>query len=81
MSQFVDNHSLAQDLPEYREAIHTLKMNDAHFSRLMEEYEVLDKEIVRIEQGVEHAPDLELDGMKLKRVQLKDELLGLLKKA
>ena len=65
MSQFVDNHSLAQDLPEYREAIHNLKMNNAHFSRILEEYEALDKQIVRAEQGLEHFPDLELDGMKI----------------
>ncbi|NND91856.1 MAG: DUF465 domain-containing protein, partial [Granulosicoccus sp.] len=76
MSKLVDNHSLAQDLPEFREAIHTMKMNNAHFSRLMDEYEALDKHIVRIEQGLEHVQDLELDGMKMKRVQLKDDLLG-----
>jgi uncharacterized protein YdcH (DUF465 family) len=81
MSQFVDNHSLAQDLPEYREAIHNLKMNNAHFSRILEEYETLDKQIVRVEQGLEHLPDLELDGMKMKRVQLKDNLLDQLKQA
>ncbi len=81
MSQYVDNHSLAQDLPEYREAIHSLKMNDAHFSRMLEEYEDLDKKIVRIEQGLEHIPDLELDGLKMERVAMKDNLLDQLKKA
>lgn len=81
MSQYVDNHSLAQDLPEYRDAIHTLKMNDAHFSRLLEEYEELDKKIVRIEQGLEHIPDLELDGLKMERVAMKDNLVVLLKQA
>ncbi len=76
MSQLVDNHPLARDLPEHKEAIHNRKMNDAHFARLMEEYETLDKEIVRIEQGLEHVPDLELDGMKMKRVKMKDDLLS-----
>ena len=75
MSQYVDNHSLAQDLPEYREAIHDLKMNSAHFARILEEYEELDKQIVRTEQGLEHIPDLELDALKLKRVQIKDDLV------
>jgi len=81
MSQLVDNHPLGRDLPEHKDAIHALKMNDAHFARLMEEYEVLDKEIVRIEQGLEHVPDLELDGMKMKRVQMKDDLLAKLQQA
>ena len=78
MSQLVDNHPLARDLPEHKDTIHEKKMNDAHFSRLMEEYETLDKEIVRIEQGLEHIADLELDGMKMKRVKMKDDLLALL---
>lgn len=81
MSQLVDNHPLARDLPEHKGTIHTLKMNDAHFSRLMEEYETLDKSIVRSEQGLEHRDNLELDGMKMKRVQLKDDLLALLQNA
>lgn len=75
MSKYVDNHSLAQDLPELRDAIHQMKGSNAHFSRLLEEYEALDKNIVRAEQGLEHLPDLELDAMKLKRVQLKDNLV------
>lgn len=81
MSQLVDNHPLARDLPEHKDTIHTLKMNDAHFSKIMEEYEVLDKEIVRAEQGVENIADPELDGMKMKRVKMKDELLAMLQKA
>ncbi|ASJ72995.1 YdcH family protein [Granulosicoccus antarcticus] len=81
MSQLVDNHPLARDLPEHKDTIHNLKMNDTHFSKTMEEYEVLDKEIVRAEQGVEHVADLELDGMKMKRVKMKDELLTMLQQA
>ncbi|MGQ7847251.1 YdcH family protein [Granulosicoccus sp. 3-233] len=81
MSQLVDNHPLARDLPEHKQTIHAMKMNDAHFSRIMEEYEALDKEIVRIEQGLEHVPDLELDGMKMKRVKMKDDLLALLQQS
>jgi uncharacterized protein YdcH (DUF465 family) len=81
MSQLVDNHPLAQDLPEYRDAIHNMKMNNAHFSRLMEEYEALDKQIVRAEQGVEYIPDLELDGLKMQRVKLKDDLVSQLQQS
>ncbi|MEE9322598.1 MAG: YdcH family protein [Granulosicoccus sp.] len=80
MSEFVDNHPLARDLPEYKDAIHTLKANDAHFLRLFDEYEALDKSIVRAEQGLEHLPDLDLDELKLKRVQLKDSLVEILRK-
>lgn len=80
MSQHVEKRSLAQDHPEFREVIHEMKMNDAHFARNMGEYEELDKQIVRIEQGHEQCPDLELDAMKLKRVQLKDDLVRQLRR-
>ncbi len=79
MSDFVDHHSLATDLPAFKEAIHNLKINDAHFARLMQEYETLDKKIVRIEQGLEHLPDLELDGLKMERVAMKDTLVSYIK--
>ena len=81
MSNYVDNHPLAQDLPAYKEAIHNLKLNDTHFSRLMEKYEVLDKRIVRIEQGLEHIPELVLDSLKVERVNMKDSLVSYLKSA
>jgi len=75
MSDYVDNHPLSRDLPQYRQAIRDLKMNNKHFSRLLVEYEAIDKKIVRIEQGVEHTDDLELDALKMKRVHLKDDLV------
>lgn len=80
MSEFVDNHPLSRDLPEFKEQIHTLKLNNAHFTKLMQKYESLDKEIVRIEQGVEYQDGLTLDGMKSERVHLKDELVSMLRK-
>ena len=81
MSGLVDNHPLARDIPEYKDQIHKLKLNDAHFSNLMEKYEALDKDIVRAEQGVDNIESLELDGLKMQRVQLKDQLVELLRPA
>jgi len=80
MSGYVDNHPLSRDLPEFRDAIHQLKMNNNHFQKMMTAYESLDKEIVRAEQGVEHIDDLDLDDMKIRRVSLKDELTDMLRK-
>ena len=81
MSLLVDNHPLARDLPQDKDTIHQLKTSDAHFARLMGEYEVLDKQIVRIEQSVESADGLELDELKMKRVQAKDYLVKMLRAA
>lgn len=74
MSALVDHHPLARDLPELKASIHALKMTDAHFVHELDAYEALDKEIVRIEQGVESRSDDELEPLKVRRVHLKDAL-------
>ncbi len=74
----VENHSLARDFPEHRARIHELKLGDAHFSRLFAEYESLDREIIRVEGGLEHRSDESLEQLKLRRVRLKDELYAML---
>ena len=81
MSEYLKHHPLAHDLPQYRDAIHDLKISDEHFSGLLSEYEVLDKKIVRIEQRIELMDDLDLDNLKMERVALKDTLVSLLQKA
>ncbi|MCW9089154.1 MAG: DUF465 domain-containing protein, partial [Gammaproteobacteria bacterium] len=47
---FGEHHDLIHELPEYREQIHEMKLNNAHFSRLFDEYHEVDHEIRRIEQ-------------------------------
>lgn len=76
----IENHSLANELPEYKEAIHDLKMNNNHFAKLFEEYHNFDKEIHRIEQGVENTTDEYLEGLKKQRLHSKDELFNMLQK-
>lgn len=75
----IEKHSLAIDYPEFKERIHELKMSDAHFSRKFDEYNDLDKEIIRFEEGIENTSDEILEGLKMKRVQLKDELVSMLR--
>lgn len=77
----IERHSLVKELPEYRDQIHNLKMNDNHFSRLFDEYHDMDHEIVRIEDGVENTSDDYLEELKKKRLNLKDQLWDMLKAA
>jgi uncharacterized protein YdcH (DUF465 family) len=79
MSLLQDNHPLARDFPEFKDKIHALKTSNSHFARLHTEYEHVDKAVVRLETGVEHSSDAELEAKKLKRVHLKDELYAMLK--
>lgn len=76
-----EKHDLVHELPEYRDRIHELKMQDAHFARLFEEYHEVDHEVHRIEWGAENTSDEYLESRKKVRLHLKDELLLKLKAA
>lgn len=75
----LENHSLINEFPQLKNEIHELKMGDAHFSRLFEQYHHIDKEIHRIESGAENTSDNYLEGLKKKRLATKDILYGLLR--
>ena len=74
-----EKHDLVHELPEYRETIHDLKMNNQHFSRLFNEYHEIDHEIHRIETGVVNTSDDYLHERKKTRLLLKDELFLMIK--
>jgi uncharacterized protein YdcH (DUF465 family) len=74
-----EKHDLIHELPEYKDDIHYLKMNNHYFARLFNEYHELDHEVLRIEEGVETPSDEYLELQKKKRLCLKDELFTMLK--
>ena len=77
----LEKHDLIHELPEYRDQIREMKMNNAHFSKLFEAYHEVDHEIHRIETGVETPTDEYLEGRKVNRLKLKDEMFHMLKNA
>ena len=79
MGQDLDDHPLGRDFPELKDKIRELKTNNAHFARLHREYEEVDKAVIRLETGVEHGPDADMETEKKLRVLLKDELYAQLK--
>lgn len=76
-----EHHSLAREFPEYKNQIHELKVNNPEFAQLFEKYEDIDKEIYRIEMQIENTSDEYLEGLKIKRVKLKDQLYAMLQQA
>ena len=76
-----EKHDLVHELPEHRDAIHSLKMTDQHFARLFDEYHEVDHEVHRIETGIENTSDEYLDERKKLRLYLKDELYRIIKTA
>jgi len=76
-----EKHHLALEFPEFRYQIHVLKTTDHHFAKLYQEYNDLDDEIRRTELEIEAHSDAFLESLKLRRIQLKDELYAMLQKA
>ncbi|KWR90365.1 YdcH family protein [Cupriavidus sp. IDO] len=67
--------------PEYRDKISTLKTQDAHFSRLFNRHNELDQEIRNMEAGILPGTSTEIERLKKEKLQLKDQLYSILRKA
>jgi uncharacterized protein YdcH (DUF465 family) len=76
----LEKHSLLKEFPDHHHTIRHLKMNDAHFTKLFDEYHELDHEIFKLESENSPTTDQYLETQKLKRVKLKDALFTLIKK-
>lgn len=74
----IDKHDLVHELPEHRDAIHTLKMENAHFAKLFEKYHKVTKEVYRIEENIETPSDEYTHERKAERLALKDELFKMI---
>ncbi len=60
-------------LHEYRDDIHELKQKDAHFSRIFEKHNEIDKKVEDAEAGRAILTDVELENFKKEKLLLKDE--------
>jgi len=74
-------HELSEDFPEHADKIHDLKMNDAHFARLAEDYHKVNREVHRVEAGVEAAGQEREEELRKTRMRLKDEIAAILAKS
>jgi uncharacterized protein YdcH (DUF465 family) len=74
-----EQHDLSHEFPEYRDRIHSLKLESAHFRKLADEYHELDRQVHRAETDVEPLSDEHVEELKKRRLLLKDELYALLK--
>ncbi len=58
-------------LHEYRDVITTLKTQDAHFAKMFEKHNELDKEL---ENKANHLTDVEIEKLKKEKLALKDTI-------
>ncbi len=74
-------HDFLQEFPEYKDAVHRLKGSDQHFVKLFEAYQECNGQLHRIEQEIETPSDAFVEELKKKRLNLKDQMLAVLRKA
>ncbi|MEN7536872.1 YdcH family protein [Aurantiacibacter flavus] len=74
-------HELAAEFPDDGELLHQLKLTDAHFVRLADEYHNVNRAVHRIESEVEAASDERAEALKKQRLGLLDELSTIVTKA
>jgi len=71
-------NELADVFPDQAEALHTLKLTNAHFVRLAERHHEVNREIHRIESEIEAASDERMEALKKERLHLLDEIAAML---
>jgi uncharacterized protein len=67
--------------PEFRELISHLKIQDDHFARLFNRHNDLDQQIKNMEAGIVPANGMAIEQLKKEKLQLKDSLYLILRKA
>ena len=67
--------------PEYRELITQLKTTDRHFLNLFEKHNELDQKIKNMEASISPGTHDEIETLKKEKLQIKDQLYTILKKA
>jgi len=73
-----ESHELKDEFPEHAELISELRDSDSEFARLFDEYNEVNAEVIRTEQGIENHEDLYTEQLKKKRIALKDQLYSML---
>lgn len=71
-------HDLNSEFPDDAEALHDLKVNNRHFQQIAERHHEVNREIHRIEAGVEAASDERLEALKKTRLALLDDVAGMI---
>jgi uncharacterized protein YdcH (DUF465 family) len=73
-------HELADEFPEFKDKIHDLKMNDAHFAKMADKYHEINRSVHRMETRIEPVTDEVEEQTRRQRMALKDEIASYLQK-
>lgn len=67
-------HTLAEEFPAQMDAIHALKVSDAHFARLLEEYDEVNDAVHLAETRVKPVDEATEHELRKKRLHIKDAI-------
>jgi uncharacterized protein YdcH (DUF465 family) len=71
-------HELAEEFPDKVEAMHDLKMKDAHFAKLFDEYHEVNRAVHRAETRVDTIDEMAEEDLRKQRIALKDEIWSMI---
>lgn len=71
-------HELHEEFPDLSDRITEMKLSDAHFARLAEEYHEINRAVHRAETNIEPMEEMAEVEMRKKRGALKDEIYRML---
>lgn len=71
-------HELADEFPQQAQRIHELKMGNAHFERLCDQYHEVNRAIHRAETRVDVVAEEHEATLRRQRLALKDEIAAML---
>lgn len=72
-------HELAEEFPEFVQKMSALKVSDAHFAKMAEDYHELNRKVHRAETNVEPREELAEVDLRKRRGALKDEIYAYLR--
>jgi uncharacterized protein YdcH (DUF465 family) len=76
----LEKHTLLNEFPNHHHTIRHLKMHDAHFIKLFDEYHQIQSEVHQIEENNSPVEDDYLESLKKRRIFVKDALFTLIQK-
>lgn len=71
-------HTLQEEFPTQMDKLHALKLSNAHFAKLLEEYDAANDRVHRAETNVEPMEQLAEVALRKQRATIKDEIARML---
>lgn len=75
---YAEPHDLHREFPQFAETIHQLKVGNAHFARLFDEYHQINGKVAQLTGRDVPVTDETFEELKKQRLKLKDELHAML---